>query len=196
MIQSITKERWSLAQAAERSFHVLDFQSGYDLYEKSYGHVFRYLGLEKDQKLKTIVEVGPADFPALAYCENVRGIVVEPMESNHLDMICSALSIFRISKPLEEISLAAIKEMDADEAWCFNCLQHIIDPELFIEKCKQIAPVIRFFEPIDFGTSDCHPHTYSIDDFVRWFGHAERYKGGSDEGFHTADCAYGTWRGE
>jgi len=152
--------------------------------------------MERDQHGKSILEIGPADFPALGYCENARGTIIEPMESEHLKTICDALNILILTTPLEEISQAALDEIGANEVWLMNVIQHVIDPELFIAQCKAAAPVIRFFEPIDCGTCEYHPHAFTIDDFIRWFGAAERYIGGTDEDFHTADCAYGTWRAE
>lgn len=186
MIQPITKERWQEAQIAEANW-LANSQETAEHYRRTYGNYFRYLGMSFDQEGKTVVEIGPSAFPALTYCENVTGIIIEPLASARSDN-----GMTWIAQPLEEIENLP----QADEIILLNVMQHIIDPELFVEKCKQIAPVIRFFEPIDFGISDCHPHTYSIDDFIRWFGHAERYIGGSDEGFHTADCAYGTWRAD
>lgn len=189
MIQPITKARWQEAQIAEANW-LANSQENTETYRRSYACYFKYLGMSLDQEGKTIVEIGCSAYPALAYCENVTGIIIEPLESDVLKATVALRGFTRIQEPLEEVDPLPV----ADEVWVLNCLQHIIDPELFVSKCKQIAPVIRFFEPIDFGVSDCHPHTYSIDDFIRWFGRAERYKGGSDEGFHTADCAYGTWR--
>lgn len=189
MIQPITQERWQQAQIAEAGYHA-NSQATAEHYRRSYEIYFRYLGMSFDQEGKTVAEVGPAEYPALAYCQNVLGIVIEPLVTENLVRTVAARNFTWLSQPLEVIADIA----EADEVWILNVLQHVIDPELFVSKCKQIAPVIRFFEPIDFGTSDCHPHTFTIDDFIRWFGHAERYKGGSDEGFHTADCAYGTWR--
>lgn len=206
MIQPITKERWQEAQIAEAGYHA-NAQCTAEHYRRSYECYFKYLGMSFDQKGKSIVEIGCSEFPALSYCQNVvsnhlspqtflldgslpRGIIIEPLITPMLRRVVDDHGLYWIRYALEDMGLLP----KADEVWLLNVMQHIIDPELFVSKCKQIAPVIRFFEPIDFGTSDCHPHTYSIDDFIRWFGQAERYKGGSDEGFHTADCAYGTWR--
>lgn len=205
MIQPITKERWQEAQLAEAAW-LANSQETAEHYRRTYGNYFRYLAMSFDQEGKSIVEIGCSAYPALSYCENVRcdqephtnlidgspasGIIIEPLISPKLKCIVDDQGLYWIRHSLEDMGLLP----HADEVWLFNVMQHIQNPELFVSRCKQIAPVIRFFEPIDFGISDCHPHTYSIDDFIRWFGHAERYKGGSDEGFHTADCAYGTWR--
>jgi hypothetical protein len=186
---SITKERWQEAQQAERKEHTFDYQEGFDHYRTSYEHVFRFLGMATDQRGKTILEIGPADFPALAYCQNYKGIIVEPMPSKHLNRFVKESKIKLIHYPVEEIELPFV-----DEAWLFNVLQHVIYPDLFIEKCKGVSKVIRYFEPIDYPTSEYHAHTFTRVDFVEWFGLVNIYEGGSVEGFHQADCAYGTWQ--
>lgn len=189
MIEPVTKERWLSAQTAERACHALGFNDGFAHYAESYTHVFRYLGMETEQHGKTIMEIGPADFPALAYCQNYKGLIVEPMPSDYLSLICETRQIEIIGSPVEEAQLPA-----ADEVWIFNLLQHVIDPELLVAKCKDAADVIRFFEPVDYPTCVYHPHTFAESDFIRWFGDSvRRYKGGSVSGFHESDCVYGTW---
>lgn len=188
-MSAISRERWEEAQTAERKEHALEYQKGFDHYNKTYEIVFRFLGMETDQHGRTILEIGPADFPALAYCSNYKGIIVEPMPSRHLNRFVKEQKIKLIHYPVEEIELPFV-----NETWLFNVLQHVIDPDLFIKKCKAVSKVIRFFEPIDYPTAPHHPHTFTIMDFVRWFDKADRYVGGSVADFHQADCAYGTWR--
>lgn len=191
MIQPITQERWQQAQIAEAGYH-LDATEGN--FRRAYECYFRYLGLTFEQGGKVIAEVGSGPYPAVGFCSDLFGLIFEPLWFARLEELSSVETKERTIRWYRHPVEQEYVDWGADEVWIFNVLQHVIDPELFVSKCKQIAPVIRFFEPIDFGTSDCHPHTFTIDDFIRWFGHAERYKGGSDEGFHTADCAYGTWR--
>lgn len=189
MIPAISKDRWLQAQAAERACHALSFNEGFTHYAKAYANIFRYLGMETNQHDKTIIELGPADFPALAYCQNYRGIVVEPMPCDHLSLICETRNIEILTAPVEEIDLPSV-----DEAWLFNLLQHVIDPELLISKCKEVAKAIRFFEPVDYGTCEYHPHTFSQQDFERWFGGCVKRYTDRVDGFFDADCVYGTWQ--
>lgn len=186
---AITKERWLQAQEAERNCHQSDFSSGFQHYRIVYKHTFRYLGMSFDQNGKRILEVGPADFPALAYCHNYRGVIVEPMPSPHLSDICREREIEVLTNPVEEIDLPQV-----DEAWIFNVLQHVIDPDLLVEKCKEAASVVRYFEPVDYPTCEYHPHTFSEADFIRWFGETKRYTDRGVERFFDADCCYGNWK--
>jgi len=45
-----------------------------------------------------------------------------------------------------------------DEAWLYNCLQHVNDPDIVIARARELAPVIRLFEWIDIQPYAGHPH--------------------------------------
>ncbi len=59
----------------------------------------------------------------------------------------------------------------ADEAWAYNCLQHVRDPELVIQKMREHAKVIRIFEWIDLEPYPGHPHKLTKD-ALEWLGQA------------------------
>lgn len=201
--KGISLERWKEAQAAERSIHDRDTQNNPEHYAWIYEQYFRYVGLGKNLEGLHIVEIGPADNPALAICSNYeKSIVVEPMPSAKLEEFLKSRGslILLINSPLEHIDDLSIDNMRFDmpytkEVWLFNVMQHIIDPDVFVQKCKLLADRIRFFEPINYPTDVHHPHTYTIEDFNNWFGIevTKFYQGGSLPYFHTADCAYGVW---
>lgn len=188
MKQAITIERWIEAQKAERSLHEMTYENGVDHYRKVYDVYFEFLKIENDQQGRSIVEIGSGDFPALMFRKNAEAGIIEPMPSDTLKRICEEMEISLLVTAFEHCI-----SFKADEIWLLNVMQHIIDPELFIEKCKETAEVIRFFEPINEGICLYHPHSYSQEDFNRWFGESELYTGGR-EYFHTATCAYGIWR--
>lgn len=56
------------------------------------------------------------------------------------------------------------------EAWIYNCLQHVQDPELVINRAKQVAKIIRLFEWVDVQADLMHPHTLTANDLARWLG--------------------------
>jgi hypothetical protein len=196
----IPKEQWQQAQAAERTFHTMGYGEGIMHYHNSYRNYFELVGLGFDLGGMTVIEVGPADFPALYFCENMNGVVVEPMESEHLKRICEHKNIQLIKKMLEEIDGEEIIALQVShnaltEVWLFNVMQHIADPESFVMKAKMLADRIRFFEPINRPAETHHPQSYTLEDFKRWFGDCVQYYHGGDSrpGFHTAECAYGVW---
>lgn len=182
MIEPVSQERWKEAQAAES--RVVSYSL--DGAARSYQHIFDYLGMTAVQTSKTIVEIGCGPFPALMFCDGVNGIAYEPLfpKPNH----CGS-NVVWIRSAFEEFDL----NIKAHECWLFNVLQHVRDPELVVLKAKERAPIVRFFEPVDYPTCVYHPHTFTQADFERWFGKTERY---TDRvaGFFDADCCYGTWK--
>ena len=63
------EERWNNAQIRERQLNNYTMEEGLamygDIYYKNY---FEHLKMDYDQKGKTIMEIGCADFPALHFC--------------------------------------------------------------------------------------------------------------------------------
>lgn len=63
-----------------------------------------------------------------------------------------------------------------DEAWIYNVLQHVVDPQQVIEKAMGAADVVRIFEWIDTGINVGHPHSlaaYELDDWLGGNGRVE-----------------------
>jgi 2-polyprenyl-3-methyl-5-hydroxy-6-metoxy-1,4-benzoquinol methylase len=55
-----------------------------------------------------------------------------------------------------------------DEAWIYNVLQHVRDPERIIKNAFRLAKVIRIFEWIDIPPHLGHPHELSEIDLDIW----------------------------
>lgn len=196
-VKSISLERWREAQYAERACHSTDLNNNPGHYADTYKTYFKYLGLGTDLEGLHVIEIGPAMHPALAICKNYgQSIIIEPMGTAVLEEFCKQNSIKFISQPVETLSyIEEIDDMEnVLEVWLFNVMQHVIDPEKVVARCKDIADRIRFFEPINTPVEAHHPHSFTGDDYVRWFGDSVQfYRGGCEPGFHTADCAYGVW---
>ena len=191
----ITKERWNEAQKAEREFHNDEsLESAIDHYQNSYNQYFDYLNIDKikpiNSESKLILEVGCADIPSLTFCGGYEGIIIEPMPSPFLEKLISNFPILLIKDTVENAEIPFV-----DEAWIFNVMQHIIDPELFISKIKHSANTIRFFEPINTDYNVCHPQSYTLEFFKDHFGDCVKHYPHNDKAvnFHEWECAYGVW---
>lgn len=184
----INNERWQQAQTEERKQHYYSYEEGVAHYKKSYDNYLKYLGTDYNHEGKTIVEIGCADFPALQHVTADNKWVCEPMPSQHLKLICISHDIGLISKPVEKAILPL-----SDEIWLLNVLQHVIDPDTFIDKCKASTKLIRFFEPLNYPADVCHPHVLTEEDFTRWFGEYSIYND-KVQGFHQWECAYGNYK--
>lgn len=183
----ITHEQWQKAQEAERRFHTESFEDGYRHYAQSYRQYFAHLDIPADMQGADIVEIGPADFPALGYVTNrgVNSLIIEPMPSEYLKQF--GIPVMR--------ECAENANYVADEVWLFNVLQHVIDPYKIVERAKKQAKAIRFFEPVNYGIDECHPWNLTMDMFKEWFGDCvKQYPAGQNvTNFHTWECAYGVW---
>ena len=193
MIEPVTIERWQQAQVAERATHTKNMEDGIHHYRIAYSHNFRYLDIDPNERQIGVVEVGCADFPALRYCKETENcFIVEPMPSEYLKLFCNANDISLIKTPFEEIY--GNYSWHRCEIWMFNVLQHVQDPEKFISVAKK-AKTVRYFEPIDTGTAPYHPHSFTKDDFDRWFpGVNKYYNETTNQCFHNGPCCYGVYK--
>lgn len=57
-----------------------------------------------------------------------------------------------------------------DEAWCYNVLQHVDDPERVAANMRRAAAGVRVFEWIDLPAYPGHPQALTEADLNRWFG--------------------------
>jgi hypothetical protein len=185
-------QKWRRAQQAERAYHTGTLEDGVKHYKHTYEEYFRYTDTATDQTGKTIIEIGCADVPGLYYCQGYRaGVIIEPMPSEILKTLVKNLPIVISESPAEDVLFPTV-----DEVWLFNVLQHVIDPDVIINKAKEAAKVVRFFEPVNDGIDECHLHTFTFEYFVRHFGSAAKYypnHTGKVVGFHEHESAYGVW---
>lgn len=199
--EPISRERWMEAQKAEYEAHERDTRNTFQHYKGVYNTYLKYVECGHDLHGLHVIEVGPAHHPALAYCHNYgASAIVEPMHNEKLFEFCRANSVSLFDMPLEEISDEDLNDFrdnaegNVIEVWLFNVMQHVINPDEFIRQCKLFADRIRFFEPINTPVEPHHPHTFTYQNYIDYFGGCVKmYKGGTELNFHTADCAYGVW---
>ena len=185
---------WNLAQDTEFTHHQ-------DLSPEAYSHasyiIAKYLEIdyEKDFKDKVIVEVGGGPRGSLLNTKGnfKRGILVEPLIDRWPSEIrkdYEKIGVEIVAAPYEDLE---IDEM-VDETWFFNVVQHVIDPQEQLEIAKKTSKIIRVFESINSGVDASHPHLITKETFTEVLGDFGKvFQGGSEAGFHSADCYYGTW---
>lgn len=190
----IDMDVWKLAQDTEFTHHQ-------DLRLEAYSHasliIARYLGIdyEKDFVNKVIVEVGGGPRGSLLNTKGnfKRGILVEPLIDRWPSNIredYEKIGVEIIAAPYEDLDI----EETVDETWFFNVVQHVIDPQKQLEIAKRTSKTIRVFESVRSGTDNAHPHFITEETFTSVLGNfGQIFKGGSESGFHSADCYYGTW---
>lgn len=190
----IDLERWAQAQNAEFTHHQ-------DLSLKAYSHashiIARYLKInyKEDFKDKTIIEVGGGPRGSLLHTEGnfKKAILVEPLIdrwSLEIREDYEKIGVEIVAMPYENLKI----DYMVDETWFFNVVQHVIDPKEQLEIAKKTSKIIRVFESINSGVDIAHPHLITKETFTDVLGDfGEIFKGGSENGFHSCDCYYGTW---
>ena len=144
---------------------------------------------------KVLVEVGagPRGYILNTKVNFKRGLVVEPLIDRWLSEIrkdYEDIGVEIIDAPYEDLDI----EEKVDETWFFNVVQHDFDPKEQLELAKNSSKIVRVFESIGSVTDTAHPHFITPETFTDVLGNFGKiYKGGSEPGFHGADCYYGTW---
>lgn len=123
-----------------------------------------------DLRYRSIIDIGGGPVSLLLKCVN-RGPckVVDP--ANYPPWVGQRYREcdidFEVARG-EELSL----DLDArfDEAWIYNVLQHVGDPELVVSKAKAIAHSIRLFEWIGVDPYPGHPHRLEREHLDEWLG--------------------------
>lgn len=57
-----------------------------------------------------------------------------------------------------------------DEAWIYNCLQHVEDPAQVIAYARSVAKLVRVFEWVELPVCPGHPHTLEARLLDGWLG--------------------------
>lgn len=189
-MDNVDREKWEQGQIQEKAYHTFGLLDGYEHHRRFYEGYFQYLQIDKNINDRKILEIGPANFPLLGYCMGTKNCtVIEPMESDFLKFICELKEITIIQEIAEESFMP-----ESDEIWLCNVLQHVINPDVIINRCKEHAQIIRFFEPINTALDVMHHWSFGIDYFKEHFGEAKLYPRNMDEPyFHKWENAYGIY---
>ena len=190
----ITKERWIAAQKEEFRLSSIDINP--KIYENFYAIIAQLLGIDFDTDFtgKSIIEIGCGPLGATLLTENFsKATVIEPLlyawGQEYVDCY-NEKNIKIVTSTYEEYEVGEV-----DETWFFNVLQHVISPEVQLNKAMKTSKVVRVFEPINYPEELAHPHVLTEELFTSILGKdfGIKYIGGSIENFHTSDCYYGTW---
>jgi len=190
----IELDRWEAAQTAEFSHHQ-DLRL--EAYITATNVIAKYFNIDykKDFKDKVIVQVGAGPRGSILSTEGnfKRGLIVEPLIDRWPSDIredYEKVGIEIIAAPYEDLDI----DEKVDETWFFNVVQHVFDPKEQLELAKKTSKAVRVFESIGSVTDTAHPHFITPETFTDVLGNFGKiYKGGSEPGFHGADCYYGTW---
>ncbi len=134
------------------------------------GHWFNLQG-------RSILDIGGGPVSLLLRCKNFsKAVVVDPCNfPEWVSIRYSLAGIIHIRECAEVVKI----DDKFDEAWLYNCLQHVQDPEKIIELAKK-AKRVRVFEYLNIGVCDGHPHNLTREWLDRLFnrqGLTEKHTG-------------------
>lgn len=72
-------------------------------------------------------------------------------------------------QPAEDV-LPRLEANQFDEAWCYNCLQHVQDPGAIVREMRRVAKVVRIFEWVEQEAYLGHPHVLHAADMADLLG--------------------------
>lgn len=121
---------------------------------------------------QSVIDVGGGAYSLLLKASNFsHATVVEPLhhpkwvleryDAHHIDFINEPAEEGMAGKPMPE-------ELKFDEAWIYNCLQHVQDPEQIIANTRNMAKLIRIFEWIDLPVCPGHIHELKANKLDLW----------------------------
>jgi hypothetical protein len=70
----------------------------------------------------------------------------------------------------EQEQAERITDTGFDEAWIYNVLQHVEDPELVIRRAQRAAKVVRVFEWLGIADGIGHLHSLTRENLNNWLG--------------------------
>ena len=190
----IEVDRWQSAQTAEFGHHQ-DLRM--EAYSTATNATAKYLGIdfENDFKDKVIVEVGAGPRGSILHTKGnfKRGVIVEPLIDRwpaEIRKDYEDIGVEIVVAPYEDLEI----DEEVDETWFFNVVQHVFDPKEQLELAKKTSKTIRVFERIGRLTDIAHPHYITKETFTDVLGDFGKiFKGGTEDGFFSCDCYYGTW---
>lgn len=138
----------------------LDFPKMQDADQLAAGMLF-------DFKDAHVLDVGCGPFSLMLRSRLGAGTGVDPIDYGpDLEQAYQTRGLQRIIGPAEKL---AYDGPPFDEGWCYNCLQHVIDPAVILGHLAKHCRRVRLFEWLNIPAHEGHPHELRTDLFERAF---------------------------
>ena len=115
----------------------------------------RFMMIDKGLPGKSVLDIGCGPFSLLQRVKTGPSVALDPCHYGELEKEYEKNGIRRLYKRGEDLSEA---DGTFDEAWIYNCLQHVLDPTQILENAMKVASIVRIFEWINLKTYEGHLH--------------------------------------
>lgn len=154
-------EEWNKAQIWERNWWMTcRDQHQPEIVKNTF--VARMMFVDQGLPNKTVIDIGCGPLSLLQRIPVKSGSAgLDPVHYGDLEEIYAQKNIKRILKCGEDLS----SDVDGhyDEAWIYNCLQHVKDPVKIIKNAMSVADVVRIFEWTYIPPYEGHLHELTPD---------------------------------
>lgn len=122
-----------------------------------------------DLKNTSVLDIGGGPVSLLLKCETTgKKIVLDPCPfPRWVGSRYAECNIERLGNKGEDL-LKYYPNLEVDEVWIYNVLQHTDRPQKIIQNAQKVAKLIRIFEWVDTGTSAGHPHNLTEIKLNKW----------------------------
>lgn len=149
-----------------------------------------------DMQGRSVLDIGGGPCSLLLKCINLGpALIVDPGQYPQWTADrYEAHGIQVIQERAEDIS--SVDGYDRfDEAWSYNCLQHVDDPKLVVANARAAAKTIRVFEWIGIEPYDGHPQRLERAWLEHWLG-SPGYVAELNQDGAVGTAFYGVFNGE
>lgn len=164
---------WNQAQVYERNWWIN--ATDQHTWERAKGDlVAGFIRVNNGRPVHTIIDIGSGPFSILQRVLVRSGTALDPLDFGTLEEGYWSSGIRRLIKRAEDLTL---EDGHWDEAWIYNCLQHVEDPEQVLDAAREVADLVRIFEWINIEPYPGHLHKLTSErlqsGFQGWNTHLE-----------------------
>lgn len=122
-----------------------------------------------DVSNKSVIDIGCGPFSLLQRHPARVPVALDPLDYQHLEDAYREKNITRLKIKGEDLTE---HYGHFDEAWIYNCLQHVVDPSQILRNAIAVADCVRLFEWINLPPCPGHPHMLTLPMLSRPFDEA------------------------
>jgi SAM-dependent methyltransferase len=133
---------WQNAQEWERNWW-MTYRNQHPCEVTKNSFVSKMMFLHEGVPSSSIIDIGCGPLSLLLRVPCKKGVALDPIHYGDLEDAYVTKGIQRLVKRGEDLTA---EDGTFDEAWIYNCLQHVEDPTKIIENALTVSKVVRIFE--------------------------------------------------